>query len=42
MVGLPSGKCRFMELLTSSKVASTSRNEDNPIREKDQPDARFS
>jgi len=39
MIGLPSGKCSVIELLTSSKVASTSSNEDNPICEKDQQDA---
>ena len=38
MIGLPSGKCSFIELLTSSKVASVSSNEDNPICEKDQQD----
>jgi hypothetical protein len=39
MIGLPSGKCRFIELLTSSKAVSNSSKEDNPICEKDQQDA---
>ena len=42
MIGLPLGKRRFIELLTSSKAASNSSNEDNPIRDKDQQDTHIS
>jgi hypothetical protein len=41
MSGLPSGKCSFIEFLTSSKSAGNSSNAGNPIHEKDEKDAHF-